>query len=460
MLWPAKSLLTLITFCGLLLLTHLVPALKDYRLMDWRTVPSLLDFVSRTRSANPESDEQLRLRPDTDALRQSKYPIEDDHHDLDRFYQSLHRVEGGEGVVRILHYGDSPTTADMITGDVRALLQKRFGDAGHGFFLIAKPWAWYSHHGLEIHGDGWFIDPVNQSSVKDGLFGLGGVSFRGAAGSTATIVLKGGGHHVLEVAYLRQPGGGQFRVEAGGVPLGWVNTNSSELGSGFKEFQVDPAHREFTIRTLGGPVRIFGARLERKVPGVVYNSLGVNGAYVSVLARLMSETHWTEQLRHYRPDLVIINYGTNESAYPQFVDTASAKELREVVRRLRVAVPGASILLMSPMDRGQRMAGGEIGTVPTIPRLVAIQQRVAHETGSAFFNTFAAMGGVGTMGRWYEAEPRLVGADFMHPMPAGAKIVGGLLYQALMDGYVKYKLRLIQSQRLALNSSRPGPGGQ
>ena len=45
------------------------------------------------------------------------------------------------------------------------------------------------------------------------------------------------------------------------------------------------------------------------------------------------------------------------------------------------------------------------------------------------------------MGRWYAAEPRLVGADFIHPMPAGAKIVGELLYRALRDGYNQYKLR-------------------
>ncbi|MBL8233112.1 MAG: hypothetical protein JNL98_31730 [Bryobacterales bacterium] len=460
MLWPTKPFLTLATFCGILLLTDLAPVLKDYKVMDWRTVPALLDFVNRTRSASPEVEEQQRLRPDTDAMRQQKHPIEDEGHDLDRFYRALHRAESKEGVVRILHYGDSPTTADMITSDVRTLLQKRFGDAGHGFFLIAKPWAWYAHHGLEIRGGGWFIDPVNQSSVKDGLFGLGGVSFRGAAGATASIQLKGGGHTSLEVAYLRQPGGGQFRVEAGGQSAGFVNTHSDKLMSGFEEFKVDPSHRDFVVRAMGGPVRIFGARLERKTPGVVYNSLGVNGAYVSVLARLISEEHWREQLQHYRPDLVIINYGTNESVYPQFVDTASARELKEVVRRLRAAAPDASILLMSPMDRGQRMAGGEIGTVPTIPRLVAIQQRVASETASAFFNTFAAMGGVGTMGRWYEAEPRLVGADFIHPMPAGAKIVGGLLYQALVDGYTKYKLRLIQARRIASSAVPSGQGGE
>ena len=46
-----------------------------------------------------------------------------------------------------------------------------------------------------------------------------------------------------------------------------------------------------------------------------------------------------------------------------------------------------------------------------------------------------AMGGEGTMGRWYHAQPRLVSADFMHPMPAGAAIVGGLFESALVKSY-------------------------
>jgi lysophospholipase L1-like esterase len=72
---------------------------------------------------------------------------------------------------------------------------------------------------------------------------------------------------------------------------------------------------------------------------------------------------------------------------------------------------------------------------------VKIEAGIGQETGVAFFNTFQAMGGPGTMGRWYASEPRLVGADFIHPMPAGAKIVGELLYSALRDGYNDYKLR-------------------
>jgi lysophospholipase L1-like esterase len=239
-----------------------------------------------------------------------------------------------------------------------------------------------------------------------------------------------------------------LRVYAGSQDLGVVRTDAAKPGSGFASFRLPENVSEIRVEALSGPVRLFGLQLDHNTSGVLYHSLGVNGAYISVLARLMNESHWREQLRHYQPHLVIVNYGTNESMYPQFVDYASEKELTETIRRLRAALPESSILIMSPMDRGQRMERGEIGSSPAIQRLVTIQERVAGATGVAFFNTFEAMGGAGTMGRWYEAEPRLVGADFIHPMPAGARIVGGLLYQALLDGYGKYKLRLLQQKKM------------
>jgi hypothetical protein len=43
------------------------------------------------------------------------------------------------------------------------------------------------------------------------------------------------------------------------------------------------------------------------------------------------------------------------------------------------------------------------------------------------------------MAKWYTQQPRMVTADFMHPLPAGAKIVGGLLNTAIGDGFDRYK---------------------
>src|SRR5882672_3120396 len=115
---------------------------------------------------------------------------------LDHFYAALRDLHAGQSrrTVRIVHFGDSPTTADLITGDARELLQTRFGDAGHGFCLLGKPWAWYGHNGVDLSSDGWTIDPASMSKVKDGLYGLGGVSFRGEAGAHTRLVLKDANH--------------------------------------------------------------------------------------------------------------------------------------------------------------------------------------------------------------------------------------------------------------------------
>jgi hypothetical protein len=121
------------------------------------------------------------------------------------------------------------------------------------------------------------------------------------------------------------------------------------------------------------------------------------------------------------------------------VDKSYEHELRALVDRVRATLPTASLLIMSPMDRGMRNSDGDIVTPPVFPRLIAIQQKVAADTGCAFFNTFEMMGGAGTMAKWYSVQPRLVSADFMHPLPAGAAIVGRLVEEALMKGYAGYK---------------------
>jgi lysophospholipase L1-like esterase len=444
---PRKATLTILTLLVLLKAPDWIPPFKDYKVLDWQNVPAVLNFTPRKVSAAPLDDEQLRLRPDKDVASYKVHRITAPAGALDRFYESLRRTETGApgAVTRILHYGDSPTTADLITGDARRLLQRQYGDAGHGFVLIGRPWAWYNHYGVTLASSGWLIDPASQARIRDGLHGLGGVSFRGFPGASTTITLKDPTHTLMEVSYLKQPGGGSVTVEAEGRFLGRLETSSPVVEPGFLTFAIPDGATRFRLAATGS-VRLYGVSFDKLTAGVQYDSLGLNGAYVSVLARMFNESHWAEQLKHRRPDLVIINYGTNESAYASFVEQSYGKELKEIVRRVRAAVPEASILLMSPMDRGQRDSTGAIGTMATIPRLVAIQQQVAMQTGCGFFNTFQAMGGPGTMGRWYEAEPRLVGADFIHPMPAGARIVGNLLYQSVVDGYNRYKIQRLKEQ--------------
>ena len=85
----------------------------------------------------------------------------------------------------------------------------------------------------------------------------------------------------------------------------------------------------------------------------------------------------------------------------------------------------------------------------------ATESKIAADTGVAFFDTFEAMGGSGTMGRWYTSEPRLVGSDYIHPMPAGARIVGELLFSALREGFNQFKLEQLK-QNIVRQADSPG----
>jgi lysophospholipase L1-like esterase len=360
---------------------------------------------------------------------------------LDSFYRALARTERKESVTRIVHYGDSPTTADLITGDVRALLQARFGDAGHGFILVDKPWAWYQHDLVKLTGTGWRSAPASRFIAQDGFFGLGGVSFTGAAKAYTRVHFESGADSNFELWYERQPNGGSVSLVADEVPIGSVDTSGTTKEPGFASFKSIAPASTLELRVTSGTVRVFGISATRPGSGIVYDSLGLNGASVTVMTRMFNQQHWAAELQHRNPDLVVINYGTNEADFPDFVEKQYEKELRTAIARLRLALPETALLIMSPMDRGHRTGPGQIETMPTIPRIVEIQRRVARETGCGFFDTFHAMGGDGTMSRWYTQQPRLVSADFIHPYPAGGKIIAEAIVKELEAGLARYQGR-------------------
>ncbi len=432
--FPVRPALTILTFVALVAAAGWLR--KDFRGLSPALFASLIDFRPARVVAEP-APEPLRPRkfmpvPD----------LEDNSGALDHFYEALWRTERKEpgAITRILHYGDSPTSADLVTGDVRALLQARFGNSGHGFTLIGQPWAWYEHWGVKLSASGWDIHPASHPDLRDGMYGLGGVAFLSQGATQSRIVLRDKGHTQVEVSFLRQPEGGEITISSGELRIGRIDTSADAKRPGFAAFDLHPPVSELEIQTTG-PVRVFGITLEKATPGVVYDSLGMNGAFTTVPARIFNEKQWAEQLQRRKPDLVILNYGTNESGFSGYVGSWYEKELRQALRRLRAALPNCSLLIMSPIDRAEQVAGGEIRTLPSIPRLVAIQERVARENGCGFFNTFAAAGGEGTMARWYEARPRLVSADFIHPTPAGAREVGRLFFQRLCQGLNEYKFR-------------------
>src|SRR5208337_4470086 len=177
-----------------------------------------------------------------------------------------------------------------------------------------------------------------QSRARDGFHGLGGVSFQGNPGASSHFVLKED-HARVEVNYLGQPGGGLLRVTAEGQGIGELDTNAPSKNPGFQTLALPAGARSIDLAVARGPVRLFGVSFERDGPGVIYNSLGLNGGQVQVVVRYFDRPQWTLELQHERPDLVVLNYGTNESVYADYIERYYAGELREVIGRVKAAVP-------------------------------------------------------------------------------------------------------------------------
>src|SRR5206468_11230976 len=107
-------------------------------------------------------------------------PILDAKHTLVPFYERLAELARGRAKhhVKIGMYGDSNLTADAMSGRMRRQLQGRFGDGGHGYVALARPWEWYSHN--DIHHDGhwklWKQVATSTGKVPDGHYGFANIA--------------------------------------------------------------------------------------------------------------------------------------------------------------------------------------------------------------------------------------------------------------------------------------------
>jgi hypothetical protein len=382
------------------------------------------------------------VRPsDNGAKDKSAVAIEDPSgHALDAFYTRLDRTKHKEpgAITRMMHYGDSVLTSDYIAGTMRRKMQTTFGDAGHGFILIAKPWDWYFHNDvIQGAGDGWSSSKITGPWNRDMSYGIGGVSFVGSPGAHSWYGTSNGktyGKKVsrFDVYYMEQPNGGEIELRSSDGKKEAFSTKGETKASRVHSFSVPDGEARMTLKVVSGTPRLFGVVLERDEPGVVYDSLGVNGGRGELLGN-MDGDHWKDQMALRDPALVILHYGTNESEMGMVSREGYEKTLRALVEKAKAAAPKASILILAPLDRAEKDSSGALHTKPIIKKLVESQQKVAAEAGVGFWNTFEAMGGDGAMASW--VKKGLAGSDLTHPSPAGGEILGDLLYTAITSGY-------------------------
>ena len=365
---------------------------------------------------------------------------------LSKFFAKLTRVETKQpgAIARVLYYGDSIIASDFVSGKLRRKLQDRFGDAGHGYAIVANAWpGWFHIDVARTASPNWLVSTCVGPYAKDGLYGLGCASFQSYHKSTwtefATASRDKWGRKVsrFELEYLEQPGGGSIELLIDGEVRETIETASDETKVAYHTVKAEDGAHRFRIQTVDKrPVRVFGIRMERDVPGVTLSALGITGARARFLDK-QNDAHWAAALRASKPDLICLAFGSNEvtdgGMYPMDKYRAT---LGAVMKQVEEALPNASYMLVGPPDMASKSTTqGHTRTM--VPIIVKNQRELAKERGWAFWDQFRAMGGGGSMWAWVKAG--LGSKDMFHPTGRGGSMLGNWEYLALVEAFEKYK---------------------
>jgi lysophospholipase L1-like esterase len=331
------------------------------------------------------------------------------------FFAKLEAVRtSGEGVVTVLHIGDSHVQAGVWTGRMRELLQRDFGNAGRGLIVPhklagmneARDYAittGYAHHThkagptmVEVSFDVpfnefrlWSKEPFDCVTVLHGM--------RAPALSEPAIFSIGSWCDLADTDISMR------------IPLD--HETDTLVLSGF-------VHGVFNDPTY------YGFVLENGRAGVLYHAAGLNGAAFEAFAGVARGS-----LAMLKPDLVIISLGTNNCFGPNFAEAQLYNVVDGFVRDVKEHYPGAAVLLTTPME-ACRCAGSRYNPNPNIGAAARIIRSVAVDNGVASWDFYEAAGGKGAMEVWHTGG--LANRDRIHLTEKGYLRQGDMMYEDLM----------------------------
>ena len=226
-----------------------------------------------------------------------------------RVHAALAKLEDGQAPdpVTILHLGDSHIATDNITGELRRLLQARFGDAGRGLMMPGFPFPGYRATGFSFEKRGPGLRQTAFTRREPTAFGVRVTA--DAAGAELKLASSAGPFASAEVSLLTGPKRGQAVIAADG----WRKQVSAAAGTqSVVRVKIPVRSTSLSIKVVGdGPVTVLGWSLVANHPGVRYINLGIPGASAFTARRFDPEIAVSD-IRGLAPKLVVLGYGTNE----------------------------------------------------------------------------------------------------------------------------------------------------
>jgi lysophospholipase L1-like esterase len=334
----------------------------------------------------------------------------------------------------ILQLGDSHTAGDAISGPLRRLLQARLGEGGRGVLPPGRPYPGYLTHGVTAGQSGsWGVSAsFGPSFPGTRAVGVSGYTLTSRSpGSSLGVTSDDAANRFdrITVCALKEPGAGALRLRIGREEEKWDLASRQEAPA-CRSLESAALTSSASLTTEDArPISITSIATFRRAGGIALSNLGVSGSQLVHLGR-QDERIARAELEAYRPDLIVLAFGTNEAFSPRFDAAAYEAVLRSGIARLRrLAGTDVPILLIAPPDAATRNAA--LAGIPVricapgmfVPAALAEvrerQRRVASELGLGFVDAGAAMGGPCSSLAWQRRG--WMRADLVHFTRAGGE---------------------------------------
>ena len=362
---------------------------------------------------------------------------------MSRFYDALAQRASSRRPVRIAYFGDSFIEGDILTADLRAMLQSRFGGCGVGYVPITSRIAGFRPT-VRHEFSGWQSHSVTDSiGFNRQLQDLSNHYYVPSAG--AKVALKGQRVYASHLESCDESS--FFFVASDSIWLSAVTNQSDTVSYAF------PGNGALQVATVSGNIRNVEWTVERfdsaavcygvtmdGSDGVVVDNFSTRGSSGQQLGGVpMPVLKAYNRLRTY--DLIVLQYGLNVASEGITNYRYYTSDMVRVINHLKEAFPQASILLVSIGDRESKDEAGNLRTMPGVKNLVRYQQALAAETHIAFWNLYHAMGGEGSMVKLVESKPQMANYDYTHINFRGGKHLAGLLFESLVYGMEQHEKR-------------------
>ena len=157
--------------------------------------------------------------------------------------------------------------------------------------------------------------------------------------------------------------------------------------------------------------------------GFTYSEAGVNGASTSSWLKC---DDWERDLRLVRPDMVVFSIGINDIQGPGFSVDRFKGNYRELIKMVKRVNPHCALLFTGINDSHYRRQVN-----PHTEEVEEAMSELAREFKGVFWDMYEIMGGWGSMEVWREAG--LAQGDLVHFTPDGYRLLGDLLFDAIMS---------------------------